>query len=104
MQRAKLALSAGIALALVGCQSGCDGERAKGAQQPHPEARTSSDAAPTAAIVEPPIAPPVGFLDAHLPGTLEAGLFTGLAAAEKRDANGRALVLFFGDSHGPAIR
>ena len=97
MQATKLALWAGLALALVGCQIGCDGERAKGTQQPRPPDPIVPGDAGVAAIVEPPIALPTGYLDAPA-GTLD-GLFTGLAAAEHGDANGRALVLFFGDSH-----
>jgi len=84
---------------VVGCGS-CDGERAK-----PPVAPGASTIAVGDAVVEPAVDAGVdaglpqtyGYLDAA-PGALDA-LFTGLAAAENKDANGRALVLFFGDSH-----
>ena len=97
MQASKVALSAGIALALVGCQVGCDGERTKGTQQPRPPEPTVVGDAGVGAVIATPLETANGYLDAPA-GTLD-GLFAGLAAAESGDANGRALVLVFGDSH-----
>jgi lysophospholipase L1-like esterase len=108
MQASKLA-SRSLAMALsvalgAGCSSGCDGERAKGPREPRSTTEPTAPGDATSPGVqttnEPTVPPPestVGFLDAP-PGTLD-GLYTGLAAAERGDANGRALVLFFGDSH-----
>ena len=96
-----LALWIGIPLALVGCQSGCDGERAAKAMQPRPigepapgDAMASAGADATAGEGDHLAA---GFLDVP-EGGLDA-LFTGLAAAERRESGGRVLVAFFGDSH-----
>jgi len=97
---AKLALSLAVALALVGCQLSCDGERAKGAVAPTREGsgiEPTGSAAAAAMEVAPEVERAAGFLDAPA-GTLD-GLFAGLAAAERADPDGRALVLFFGDSH-----
>jgi lysophospholipase L1-like esterase len=86
------------ALALLGCSSGCDGERAQ-PKAPRPPLVTSStdggvgDASPSTdgGVVMP------SFLDAPA-GSLDA-LFAALAASEKGEAPGRSLLLFFGDSH-----
>src|SRR5512140_2021510 len=102
MDRNKLALSCIGALALVGCQLSCDGERAKGAQAPKPPDPQASGQGSAGAALDPTgegpkIEPTIGFLDAPA-GTLD-GLYAGLAAADRQDASGRVLVLFFGDSH-----
>ncbi len=94
-----------LGAALVGCGSGCDGER--------PRASTTATVStspttgigvvtpapgPSPAATELAAAPEqLGALDA--PDTTLDGLFTGLAAAESGSANGRVLMLFFGDSH-----
>ena len=74
-----------LACVLAGCGSGCDGDRRKLLDTPHPP-RVVGDAAP-AATAEPPAdaAPAVatGFLDA--PGGSLDALFAGLAAAERSD-------------------
>ena len=80
-----------LLLALGGCQLGCDGERAQKTTQPKPAAL--GDAQPDTSHD----AEAYSFLDAPA-GTLD-GLFTSLAAAEHSDPAGRALMLFFGDSH-----
>jgi len=89
----------GACALLLGCGS-CDGERAKPPVQPAVLATPvpgDASIAEDATRLEPPAPPTIGFLDA--PATSLDGLFTGFAAAERGDANGRALVLFFGDSH-----
>ena len=86
-----------LVCALAGCGSGCDGERRKLLDTPHPP-RVPVDAG---VVVAPPpdagFAATVGYLDAPA-GSLDA-LFTGLASAERGDPAGRVLWLFFGDSH-----
>jgi lysophospholipase L1-like esterase len=102
MQANKLALSIGVALALVGCGSGCDGERNKtGATSPKPPEVVAGDAE-QGAVVDPDVAPPEvasGFLDAPA-GTLD-GVFGGWSAVDAGAGGSasRVLVLFFGDSH-----
>ena len=93
----ELAIS-GCAL-LLGCGA-CDGERAKPPVKPEVaaviaprDASIVEDANP----LEPPAPPTIGFLDAPS-GSLDS-VFQGFAAAERGDPSGRALVLFFGDSH-----
>lgn len=105
--------------ALAGCGSGCDGERRKLLDTPHPpapagDAGAGAGAGGTAAIA--PAAPPgdaaisaAAYLDA--PGGSLDPLFAGLAAAERAHDDGgaggadrfdpaaRVLWLFFGDSH-----
>jgi lysophospholipase L1-like esterase len=91
--------AAGATIALLGCGSGCDGERAKPPAQPRATiAAMIGDAGvvPTEVDGGAP-AVPTGSLDAPA-GSLD-GLFAGLAAAEKGDPTGRTLMLFFGDSH-----
>ncbi|HEX3473887.1 MAG TPA: GDSL-type esterase/lipase family protein [Kofleriaceae bacterium] len=101
--------------ALAGCGSGCDGERHRLLDAPHPPpSRGPTDAAVAIAVAPPgdagtalPAAvAPAGYLDAP-PGSLEP-LFVGLAAAERAhdehargpaDPSSRVLWLFFGDSH-----
>jgi lysophospholipase L1-like esterase len=91
-----------VALALCGCSSGCDGERAQKVAPPRSPAAIAAIPGEQAMLdngsgsaTELP----------HIPGALDApagsldGLFTGLAAAENKDASGRVLMLFFGDSH-----
>ncbi|MGE5181955.1 MAG: GDSL-type esterase/lipase family protein [Acidobacteriota bacterium] len=91
--------------ALVGCGSGCDGERAQKIQSPRapgsgavaiPGVQVAAETA-VPVQVEPPAPRVLGALDAAS-GTLD-GLFTGLDAAERGDPGGRVLLLFFGDSH-----
>jgi lysophospholipase L1-like esterase len=90
------AISVALWLALAGCGSGCDGERAKPPTPPRqPLAR--ADAAAGEQPIDGGVALAQGYLDAP-PGTLDQ-LFTALAAAEKSDASGRVLMVFFGDSH-----
>ena len=88
------------AIALAGCGSGCDGERVKPPVEPRPPigsgAPVAVDDAGAPAIPDEPAAS-AGFLHAP-PGTLDL-LFRSLDAAERRDPNGRALLVFFGDSH-----
>lgn len=87
------------AIVLAGCGSGCDGERGKPPVEPRvpggSAALLAGDAAGPVSPEEPPAA--AGFLHTP-PGTLDA-LFRSLDAAERRDPNGRALLVFFGDSH-----
>lgn len=83
-------------LVLVGCS--CDSERRKLLDAPKPPIAERD--AGVASVVAPPDAPalePISYLDAP-PGSLDM-LFTGLAAAERKDAGARVLWLFFGDSH-----
>ena len=97
-----LPVTIGAALALLGCNGGCDGERLP-PKPPHPPNVASAGEAgvdgagamPTG--VDGAVARMPGFLDAA-PGTLDR-LFEAWAAAEKGDRAGRALMLFFGDSH-----
>jgi lysophospholipase L1-like esterase len=92
-------VQAAIALAGCGSGSGCDGERGKRLVPPRPQ--LGSAEAPAGEVPAPPAPeePPrsAGFLDAP-PGALDP-LFRALDAAERRDPAGRALLLFFGDSH-----
>jgi len=88
--------------ALVGCGSGCDGERGGAhTQSPRPPVpERVLDAAPLAPADADHIdlPPTLSFLDAA-PGTLDT-LFGGLAAAERGEVGtGRTLILVFGDSH-----
>ncbi len=88
---------AAAAIALAGCGSGGDGDRGKPPVEPRPRVGSGSAGAPAdgGAPEEPPAS--AGFL--HVPpGALDA-LFRGLDAAERRDPNGRVLLVFFGDSH-----
>jgi hypothetical protein len=86
-----------VVLALVGCQVGCDGERAqKVVQHPiEPVAVGDAGIAEDGLVEQVPV--PIGSLDAPA-GSLEP-LFGSLAAAERGDPGGRTLLLFFGDSH-----
>jgi lysophospholipase L1-like esterase len=100
MQLARSSIA--VALSLAGCGISCDGERAKGVSAPAPGSAAAivelgSNGSAIATTSSPEVARASGYLDAPA-GTLDA-LFGGLAAAEKSDPNGRALVLFFGDSH-----
>jgi lysophospholipase L1-like esterase len=110
MHRTSLALAV---CALAGCGSGCDGERRRRVDAPHPPPHGPADAGvaavaapPAAAPAAAPAAVPAGYLDAP-PGSLDP-LFVGLAAAERAhderarapvDPASRVLWLFFGDSH-----
>jgi lysophospholipase L1-like esterase len=88
-------LAAVAALAATSCHVGCDGHEHRAVEQPKPSPIVADAGTPDAAVaVEPPLP---GYLD--MPAGSLDGLFTGLAAAEHGDANGRALLLFFGDSH-----
>lgn len=90
----------GTALALLGCNVGCDGERMP-PKPPKPPLAVAGEAgvdgAPGPGSGEAPVARTPGVLDA--PGTTLDHLFTAWDAAERRDPSGRALMLFFGDSH-----
>jgi len=93
-----------FSIALAGCGSGCDGERARVPVRPRPPAESHHEIAPAASPGEPAepaapqaTAPRTSYLDAPM-GSLEA-LFRGFDAAERRDPSGRVLVAFFGDSH-----
>ncbi|HEU0029543.1 MAG TPA: GDSL-type esterase/lipase family protein [Kofleriaceae bacterium] len=87
-------LSLCLLLAAAGCGSGCDGERLKPPDAPR--APLAHGDAP-AADLDAGAAAGLGFLDAPA-GTLDP-LFASLSAAERQDPSGRALLLFFGDSH-----
>ncbi|MCX5741642.1 MAG: GDSL-type esterase/lipase family protein [Proteobacteria bacterium] len=86
------------AVLLLGCSSGCDGERAKLLDSPR--AHTPADA-PIAATEQVPDGAPAttmhGSLDAPA-GSLDQ-LLGALAAAERGDPNARVLFSMFGDSH-----
>lgn len=88
------------AIALAGCGSGCDGERGKPPAQPRPpggSAGAPGDGGGTGPASPEEAPASAGFL--HAPrGSLDA-LFRALDAAERRDPGGRALLVFFGDSH-----
>ena len=93
-------LAAAALVALVGCGS-CDGDRSKNLHAPGVTAGSDSG---QGAVIEvgsngaaSPLPSTIGFLDAPA-GTLD-GLFNGLAAADRGDANGRVALEFFGDSH-----
>jgi lysophospholipase L1-like esterase len=89
-----------IALVLLGCNLGCDGDRAS--QRPHSPRSPLDDAGIEAAaaddggtrVGEPQTSQ---YLDAP-PGSLDM-FFTGLAAIERGDPNARVLISQFGDSH-----
>jgi len=85
------------ALALLGCEVGCDGER-PAPQNPQPPLPLAVRDGGSDATVEPSVDPLLqGFLDAPA-GTL-ANLYERLDAAEHKEPNARANVIFFGDSH-----
>ena len=88
------------ALALLGCNVGCDGERIP-PKPPKPPIATAGEAgvdgAPGVAPGDAAVARIPGFLDA--PADTMDHLFTAWDAAERGDRTGRALMLFFGDSH-----
>lgn len=92
---------AAVALAGCGSGSGCDGERGKPPVEPRPPIgpfpvpAVDAGAATSQLPDEPP--PSAGFL--HVPPGALDHLFRSLDAAERRDPNGRALIVFFGDSH-----
>jgi lysophospholipase L1-like esterase len=101
MRLARSSIAIALSAATVSCGS-CDGERAKGVVAPAPgSAAAIAIATGSGSAVEttssPEVARASGYLDAPA-GTLD-GLFGGLASAERAEPNGRALVLFFGDSH-----
>ncbi len=93
MAARSVALWLAAAFALVGCGTGCDAERAQ--KSTSPRTQTSDAAATSPGTSEAPSQ--LANLDAPA-GSLDL-LFEGLAAAERGDPNGRALLLFFGDSH-----
>lgn len=85
---------------LLGCSGGCDGERLPSPKTPTPVAGSGAlpDAQAAVATGDATVDSAVpGFLDAP-PGTLDRW-FEVLAAAERREPQGRALAVFFGDSH-----
>ncbi len=84
----------GAALALLGCEVGCDGDRLPAPQLPRPPLATGSG---EGSASEPVVAAVPGFLDAPA-GSLEP-LFLQLDAAERKQPMARADVIFFGDSH-----
>ena len=96
MRASSVALALGFALALVGCGTGCDGERAHKTKGPTGVA-TTGEANATEAVTGLRQPSFVGNLDAPA-GSLDP-LFGSLAAAENGDPTGRTLLLFFGDSH-----
>jgi lysophospholipase L1-like esterase len=88
--------------ALVGCQIGCDGERAHKTATPHTPAALGDGGVgglPASANVGEPqwLGHERDALDVA-PGSLDY-FFTALAAAEKNDPTGRVDIVFFGDSH-----
>src|SRR5262249_52015214 len=86
------------ALALLGCGSGCDGERARSPEKPRLATLIEGAVAATSPELDGGVtAPPTGS-PAAPPGSLD-GLYASLAAAERAEPAGRALMLFFGDSH-----
>jgi lysophospholipase L1-like esterase len=89
MRASSCALWLALVVALVGCGTGCDGERAQKATSP----RSNVDAVAS----QPEPHPSFGNLDAP-PGSLDA-VFQSLAAAERGDPTARTLLMFFGDSH-----
>jgi lysophospholipase L1-like esterase len=106
MRTSSAIIAAIVGLALVGCGSGCDGERAQKVNSPHAAVSPGASGTPAVATMlgsdgsaqtgpELPRVP--GALDAPA-GSLD-GLFTGLQLAEKNDPGGRVDVVFFGDSH-----
>jgi len=95
-----ISLTIVASLALLGCGSGCDGDRARGqVEAPKvPMIGTPGDAGAVEVLPDGAVVSRMpGFLDAPA-GTLDA-LFTALAAAERHEPTARVLWLFFGDSH-----
>lgn len=94
MRAGELAAVVALAVAL----AGCDGERLRPPEQPRAQepSGSKSDGAGAGQGVTDGTAP-AGPLDAP-PGTLDRW-FEGLAAAERGAPDGRALAVFFGDSH-----
>ncbi len=95
-------LCATLAIFLLGCSSGCDGERAKRSATPRPGSAATADGgvATVAGIPVDAGAPGStlhGFLDVP-PGSLDQ-LSSALAADERGDPTGRVLISIFGDSH-----
>jgi lysophospholipase L1-like esterase len=89
MRPSSCALGLAVVVALVGCGTGCDGERAQKATSP----RGNVDAVPGQSETA------TTFANLDVPaGSLDL-LFQSLAAAERGDPTGRTLLLFFGDSH-----
>ena len=99
MELARALQSIVLAVALLGCETGCDGDRGPGPQTPRTPGPVTLEDARVETTTDASITsdPRTGYLDAPA-GTLEH-LFTALAAAERKDPNARARVVFFGDSH-----
>lgn len=103
MRATDQAVALALALSLVGCQLGCDGDRASHKPvTPHPQ--TLGDAGVGASIdVTDDGGTHIGepqtgqYLDAP-PGSLDM-FFTALAAAERGEPGARVLISQFGDSH-----
>src|SRR5262245_10609521 len=95
MRASSVAVPVAVVLALVGCQVGCDGERAQKTKAPRAAVTTSDATTHETATTQLPAS--IGNLDAPA-GSLDP-LFGSLAAAERGDPSGRTLMLFFGDSH-----
>lgn len=97
-----VAASALLALGVLGCES-CSGDAPPGPTTPHPAVHAMLDASPAGhdagSAADSAPEPSLGYLDA--PGPTLDGLYAGLAGADAAAAapNGRALLLFFGDSH-----
>ncbi|MEO6773241.1 MAG: GDSL-type esterase/lipase family protein [Kofleriaceae bacterium] len=86
-------------VALVGCGS-CDGDRARNVKTPVAPGSATAGSAGTARLGsagEPALPATQAYLDAPA-GTLD-GLFAGLAAVDRGDAESRVAMEFFGDSH-----
>jgi len=90
-----LPVAIGAALALLGCEVGCDGERVPPQAPRSPTPSALGDAGAGGRIDDRGAMP--GFLDAP-PGTLDR-LFERLAAAERKEPGARVGVIVFGDSH-----
>lgn len=98
MRAASAVSMLGVALALLGCEAGCDGERMPAPRPPRPPGPTSLGDAAVATGTDGGVGErPPGYLDAPA-GTLDH-LFGALVAAERKDPGARTLVVFFGDSH-----
>jgi hypothetical protein len=92
------AISLAGLVAVAGCGSGCDGERARPPEHPRPPGGAQVDDAGLGGGVPADDAPrELGFL--HAPGQTLDHLFAALGAAERGDAGARVLVAVFGDSH-----
>lgn len=85
------------AMLLLGCSGGCDGDRLPSPKRPTVTDGANSDAGGVTHATDGSIEATPSYLDAP-PGTLDRW-FEILAAAEGNEPQGRALAVFFGDSH-----